>query len=273
MLSTFGDAGAIDSPAVDNTPAVTADPAAPDAERARLEAAVTGKYRIDALIGRGLFSTVFRATEIRGAAEVALKLLDAGVRTTPEILDQLEAGQRACAALADEGVVAASAVEHRDSTTFLVMSLMHGGSLTQNASLARSATAARSDQHRERRGRDAGPSARRRHHAPRIDSGKHPVRLQRSPLHRGHWHHGFVACGWRTGRLAHATRACLRGARAMAHADYRGPRRSVCARADRARECSPASRPGIGKRWMAIECSSRSESFPMHRCARAFRCT
>ena len=131
MLSTFGDAGAIDSPAVDNTRAVTAEPAAPDAERARLEGAVAGKYRIDALIGRGLFSTVFRATEIRGAAEVAIKLLDAGVRTTPEILEHIEAGQRACAALGDVGVVAASSVEQHESATFLVMSLMHGGSLTE----------------------------------------------------------------------------------------------------------------------------------------------
>ncbi len=131
MLSTFGDAGAIDSPAVNNTRAVTAEPAAADAERARLEGAVAGRYRIDALIGRGLFSTVFRATEIRGAAEVAIKLLDAGVRITPEILEHIEAGQRACAALGDEGVVAASSAEQHESATFLVMSLMHGGSLTE----------------------------------------------------------------------------------------------------------------------------------------------
>jgi len=131
MLSPFGDAGTIDSPAVDNTRAVTAAPAGADAGRARLEEAAAGRYRVDALIGRGLFSTVFRGTELRGAAEVALKLLDVGVRTTPEILEHLEAGQRACAALADEGVVAASSLEQHESATFLVMSLMHGGSLTE----------------------------------------------------------------------------------------------------------------------------------------------
>ncbi|HEY8793686.1 MAG TPA: serine/threonine-protein kinase [Gemmatimonadaceae bacterium] len=131
MLSTPREAGALDSPAVDGTRAVTADLAGPDAERARLEEASAGRYRIDALIGRGLFSTVFRATEIRGAGEVAIKLLDVGVRTTPEILEHLEGGQRACAALADEGVVAASSVEQHESATFLVMSLMHGGSLTE----------------------------------------------------------------------------------------------------------------------------------------------
>lgn len=131
MLSTFGDAGAFDSPAVDDSRAVTAAPAGQDGERARLQEAAAGKYRIDALIGRGLFSTVYRATEVRGAAEVAIKLLDVGVRTTPEILEHLEGGQRACAALADGGVVAASSVEQHGSATFLVMSLMHGGSLTE----------------------------------------------------------------------------------------------------------------------------------------------
>ncbi len=131
MLWTPGEAGALVSPAVDGTTAVIADLAGPDAERARLEEAAGGKYRIDALIGRGLFSTVFRATEIRGAGEVAIKLLDVGVRTTPEILEHLEGGQRACAALADEGVVAASSIEQHECATFMVMSLMHGGSLTE----------------------------------------------------------------------------------------------------------------------------------------------
>jgi serine/threonine protein kinase len=131
MLSTPGEAGALVSPAVDGTSAVTADLAGPDAERARLEEAAGGKYRIDALIGRGLFSTVFRATEIRGAGEVAIKLLDVGVRTTPEMLEHLDGGQRACAALADEGVVAASSIEQHECATFMVMSLMHGGSLTE----------------------------------------------------------------------------------------------------------------------------------------------
>lgn len=116
---------------MDSTAWAALDRATPDAARARLETAVAGRYRIDELIGRGQFSSVFRATDIDHAGEVAIKLLDVDVSTTPELVQRLEEERSLCASLHDEGVVAASSLEQHESRAFLVMPFMHGGSLAE----------------------------------------------------------------------------------------------------------------------------------------------
>jgi serine/threonine protein kinase len=114
---------------VDSSRSVTSDRSGADAERARLQEAVLGRYRIEELIGRGMFSAVFHATDVAHGGEVAIKLLDVNATTTPDLASRLDSEQRACAFLGDDEVIAASSVEQHESTLFLVMPFMHGGSL------------------------------------------------------------------------------------------------------------------------------------------------
>jgi serine/threonine protein kinase len=116
---------------MDRTAWAAPDRATPDAARTRLEAALAGRYRIEERIGRGQFSSVFRATDIDHAGEVAIKLLDVDVSTTPELVQRLEEMRSLCASLHDEGVVVASSLEQHESRAFLVMPFMHGGSLAE----------------------------------------------------------------------------------------------------------------------------------------------
>jgi serine/threonine protein kinase len=114
---------------VDNTTASIEDRARPDAARERLQAAVAGRFRVEGLIGRGLFSSVFRATGLQKQGEVALKVLALDLSATPGLQLRLENELRTSYRLSGDGVVAASAMDHDDSCTFLVLPLMAGGSL------------------------------------------------------------------------------------------------------------------------------------------------
>jgi serine/threonine protein kinase len=114
---------------LDNTTTDIADRASVDAARERLQAAVAGRFRIEGLIGRGLFSSVFRATGVQQSGEVAIKLLGVDVGTTPGLQQRLENELRACYRFAGDGVVAALSMDHSETCTFLVMPLMRGGSL------------------------------------------------------------------------------------------------------------------------------------------------
>lgn len=116
---------------MDSVAWTASDRAGPDAARARIEKAVAGRYRVQELIGRGQFSSVFRATGIGHAGEMAIKLLDVDVSATPEFVQRLTADLSACTALHDEGVVAATSLEQHESRAFLLMPFMHGGSLAE----------------------------------------------------------------------------------------------------------------------------------------------
>ena len=116
---------------VDNTTAAIADRGRPDAARERLQAAVAGRFRVEGLIGRGLFSSVFKATGLQKQGEVALKVLSIDLSATPGLQLRLENELRTCYRLSGDGVVAASAMDHDDSCTFLVLPLMRGGSLAE----------------------------------------------------------------------------------------------------------------------------------------------
>jgi serine/threonine protein kinase len=74
---------------------------------------------------------VFHATDVAHGGEVAIKLLDVNASATPDLASRLDSEQRACAFLGDDEVIAASSVEQHESTLFLVMPFMHGGSLAE----------------------------------------------------------------------------------------------------------------------------------------------
>ena len=116
---------------MDSSRTVASDSSDADAQRARLQEAVLGRYRIGELIGRGIFSAVFRATDVAHGGEVAIKLLDVNASATPELAPRLDGEQRVCASLGNAQVIAASLVEQHESTLFLVMPFMRGGSLAE----------------------------------------------------------------------------------------------------------------------------------------------
>jgi serine/threonine protein kinase len=106
-------------------------PTVPTSDSARecLEQAVAGRYRIEERIGRGQFSSVYRASSVSRGGDVAIKLLDADVGSKPELVRRIEDELRASMSLGDVRIVAAATVEQHEGCCFLVMPLMKQGSL------------------------------------------------------------------------------------------------------------------------------------------------
>jgi len=100
-----------------------------DADRVRLESIVGSRYRIEELLGRGQFSSVYRAIRLEPRGEVALKLLDVNSSSNPDLLRRLETAVRASGSLGLSGVVAPLAIEQYETGTVLVMPLLRGGNL------------------------------------------------------------------------------------------------------------------------------------------------
>jgi serine/threonine protein kinase len=101
----------------------------PDAQLARLQTAFTERFRIHEMVGSGLFSSVYRATELRTRREVALKLLSVDLREFPKLLERLESSREACAAIGESRIVTAVTIEQHDSLSVVMMPLMARGSL------------------------------------------------------------------------------------------------------------------------------------------------
>lgn len=111
-------------------PNVGFDASAPvDAERVRLEKAVGARYRIEHLLGRGQFSSVYHAVGLEIPGAVALKLLDFDAAANSELADRIEQEARAIASQAIEGVVAPLGIERHESTMVIIMPLMRAGNL------------------------------------------------------------------------------------------------------------------------------------------------
>ena len=100
-----------------------------DADRVRLEGIVGSRYRIEELLGRGQFSSAYRAIRLEPRGEVALKLLDENSSSNPDLLRRLETAVRASGSLGLSGVVAPLAIEQHEKGTVLVMPLLRGGNL------------------------------------------------------------------------------------------------------------------------------------------------
>lgn len=109
---------------------VSFDASAPvDAERVRLETAVGARYRIEHLLGRGQFSSVYHAVGLEIPGAVALKLLDFDAATNPALAERIEKEARAIASQAIEGVVAPLGIERHESSMVIIMPLMRAGNL------------------------------------------------------------------------------------------------------------------------------------------------
>jgi len=120
----------VDKAPPSSRPNVSFDASAPvDAERVRLENAVGARYRVEELLGRGQFSSVYHAVGLEIPGAVALKLLDFDAAANSALADRLENEARASASLAIEGVVAPLGIERQGPTMVIVMPLMRAGSL------------------------------------------------------------------------------------------------------------------------------------------------
>ena len=108
--------------------AVTAN-SQPEAQRARLRAAIEERFRVQESIGAGLFSSVYRATDLRTNNDVALKVLSVDLRNFPKLLERLESSREACALLREGGIVTPVSIEQHDSFSVIVSPLMTRGSV------------------------------------------------------------------------------------------------------------------------------------------------
>jgi eukaryotic-like serine/threonine-protein kinase len=102
----------------------------PEAQHARLQAVIKERFRLHELIGTGLFSSVYRATDLRTRSEVALKLLSIDLRNFPKLLERLESSREACALIRETGVITPVSIEQHDSFSIVVTPLMTRDSLT-----------------------------------------------------------------------------------------------------------------------------------------------
>ena len=71
-------------------------------------------YRITAAIGAGGMGEVYRATDTKLGRDVALKVLPAGVASSPERLERFRREAKALAALDHPGIVTVDSVEEAE---------------------------------------------------------------------------------------------------------------------------------------------------------------
>ena len=86
-------------------------------------------YRITAAIGAGGMGEVWRAADTKLGRDVALKVLPAGMESSPERLDRFRREARAVAALNHPNIVTIHSVEEAEGVPFLTMELVEGDSL------------------------------------------------------------------------------------------------------------------------------------------------
>jgi len=91
---------------------------------------VDERFRIDFQLAAGGFGAIYRATDVRSGAEVALKVLHPRHERDPMAVARFRREAATLAALRDPHTVSAYQLgEARDGTLYLVMELLHGESL------------------------------------------------------------------------------------------------------------------------------------------------
>jgi|JI10StandDraft_1071094.scaffolds.fasta_scaffold99108_3 tetratricopeptide (TPR) repeat protein len=110
-------------------PRVKATPAASD-DRARLGTVIDGRYRLDALLGRGGMGVVYKAEHIALRRAVAVKLLHPTLAAMPELRSRFEREAIAIGRIDHPNCVDVSDFgKLDDGSLFLVMELLDGRSL------------------------------------------------------------------------------------------------------------------------------------------------
>jgi len=87
-----------------------------------------GGYRLEAVLGAGGMGVVYRATDVRAARAVAIKVATANA-WTPDRLERFRREGEAASKIASRNVVAVHAAGEEGPWRFLVMELVAGGSL------------------------------------------------------------------------------------------------------------------------------------------------
>lgn len=93
---------------------------------------IAGRYQLEEVIGRGGHSVVFRASDLRGGPDVAVKMLHDAVAGDPEYTVRMVREQRATAALTGTAAVRVYSLHTSpDGALCLVMELLRGQDLDE----------------------------------------------------------------------------------------------------------------------------------------------
>src|SRR5512140_236762 len=89
-------------------------------------------FRIDCQLAAGGFGAIYRATDLRSDAEVALKILHPQYALDPMVVERFRREGKTLSSLRDPHTITAYEVgEAPDGTLYIVMELLHGESLYQ----------------------------------------------------------------------------------------------------------------------------------------------
>ena len=100
-----------------------------DALHDRLVAAIGHQYQVEAEIGRGGMSVVYRARDLRLGRPVAIKVLPPELAYDPAIRTRFTREAQTAAQLAHAHIVSIFDVGEREGIAYFVMALLTGGNL------------------------------------------------------------------------------------------------------------------------------------------------
>ena len=106
-----------------------------DSLRERISAATDNQYRIDAEIGRGGMSVVYRAHDLRLNRPVAIKVLPPELALDPAVRTRFTREAQTSAQLSHPNIVPIYDVGEHDGIAYFVMALVTGGTLASHLEL------------------------------------------------------------------------------------------------------------------------------------------
>ena len=106
-----------------------------DSLRDRISAATDNQYRIDAEIGRGGMSVVYRAHDLRLNRPVAIKVLPPELALDPAVRTRFTREAQTSAQLSHPNIVPIFDVGEHDGIAYFVMALVTGGTLASHLEL------------------------------------------------------------------------------------------------------------------------------------------
>ncbi|MCA9582687.1 MAG: serine/threonine protein kinase, partial [Myxococcales bacterium] len=118
-------------PSEPERPPPMADPLS-KAGKSKIGEVFAGRYRLEALVGRGGMAEVFRATDLARRTEVAIKIVREEVARIPEVEERFRREGEILRQLAHPSLVAVDTFgQAEDGRTFIVMELLSGETLAQ----------------------------------------------------------------------------------------------------------------------------------------------